>query len=80
MSKLRTILELIFQRGETNIYRRILRTALWGSCVTFMVMGVIFLVSIFILHNELHEQGRKLYFLLDGHPDADASLCCGYDS
>ena len=60
MEKIHTLLELIFQRGEMNIYRRILRTALWGSCVTFMVMGGIFLVSIFILHNELHEQGRDV--------------------
>ncbi len=60
MKKIHTLLELIFQRGEMNIYRRILRTALWGSCVTFMVMGGIFLVSIFILHNELHEQARDV--------------------
>ena len=58
MSKLRNGIELILQRGEMNIYRRILRTALWGSCVTFMLIGIIFLVSIFILHNELHNEGE----------------------
>ena len=31
------------QQEKMNIYRRILRTALWGSCVTFVVMGGIFL-------------------------------------
>ena len=58
MDKLRKIIEIILQRGEQNIYRRILRTALWGSCVTFMVMGGIFLVSMLILHYGLHEQGK----------------------
>lgn len=42
MRTIRTLLELIFQRVKMNIFRRILRTALWGSCVTFVVMGGFF--------------------------------------
>lgn len=34
MNKIRAILEFILQEGKMNIYRRILRTALWGSFVT----------------------------------------------
>ena len=49
-----------------NIYRRILRTALWGSCVTFVVMGGIFLASIFILQSELKQQS-KAYSQKIGH-------------
>ena len=59
MKKIKILLELIFQR-KMNIYRRILRTALWGSCVTFVVMGGIFLASIFVLQSELQEQNRAL--------------------
>lgn len=59
MKKIKILLELIFQR-KMNIYRRILRTALWGSCVTFVVMGGILLASIFVLQSELQEQNRAL--------------------
>lgn len=58
MDKLSKILELILQRGEMNIYRRILRTALWGSCVTFVVMGGIFLISMLVLHIEFHHEAK----------------------
>ena len=66
MKDIRTLRELIFQQGEMNIYRRILRTALWGSCVTFVVMGGIFLASIFILQSELKQQS-KAYSQKIGH-------------
>lgn len=58
MKEIRTLRELILQQGKMNIYRRILRMALWGSCVTFVVMGGIFLASIFILQSELQQQSK----------------------
>lgn len=58
MKKIRILRELIFQQGKMNIYRRILRMALWGSLVMFVVMGGVFLVSMFILQSELQQQSK----------------------
>lgn len=46
--------------GKGSIYRRILRTALWGSLVTFLAVGIISLAGMFILHRETVNRGEYL--------------------
>ena len=46
--------------GERSIYRRILRTALWGSLIIFFSMGMVSLCGMFILHRETVSRGEYL--------------------
>lgn len=46
--------------NERSIYRRILRTALWGSLITFFAVGMISLCGMVILHRETVSRGEYL--------------------
>lgn len=54
------LLDLLLNRGKKNIYRRILRTALWGSLLNFLAMGVICLGGIFFFYGETINRGDDL--------------------
>ncbi len=60
MRKIRILLEIIFKKGEQNIYRRILRTAIGGSLLTFLAMAMISICSMMILHHVMTRQGTVL--------------------
>lgn len=51
---------MIFRKGEQGIYRRILRTALFGSLLTFITIGTISLCSMLVLQTMLVEKGTVL--------------------
>ncbi|MBR3722120.1 MAG: SpoIIE family protein phosphatase [Selenomonadaceae bacterium] len=59
MEKIRALFTYLWS-GKGSIYRRILRTALWGSLVTFLAMGMISLCGMFILHRETLNRGEYL--------------------
>ena len=60
VDKLRVVLGLIFKKSEQGIYRRILRTALLGSLLTFLTIGTISLCSMLLLQTVLKEKGTAL--------------------
>ena len=60
MNKIHTFWELIIKKDEMNIYRRILRTALFGSLLTFLVMALLSVFSMLILHKNLENRGNEL--------------------
>ena len=59
MEKIRALLAPIFG-NESSIYRRILRTALLGSLVTFFAVGMISFCGMFILLRETMSRGEYL--------------------
>ena len=60
VNKFRALLAMIFKKGEQGIYRRILRTALFGSLLTFLTIGTISLCSMLVLQTMLVEKGTAL--------------------
>ena len=60
MEKKTGLLDLVLNRGKKNIYRRILRTALWGSLLNFLAMGVICLGGITFFYDETINRGEEL--------------------
>ena len=60
VDKLRMIGGLIFKKGEQGIYRRILRTALFGSLLTFLAIGTISLCCMLVLQTVLVKKGTAL--------------------
>ncbi len=60
MGKIRMLWEILFRKGEQNIYRRILRTAVGGSLLTFLAIGAISVCSMIVLHNVMAKQGKAL--------------------
>lgn len=60
MKKLQYFFSIVVGNGEMDIYRRILRTALVGTLLTFFVMAIIFLCSMFILKEDLKISGKEL--------------------
>ncbi len=60
MRKLRRLWEIVFKKGEQNIYRRILRTAIRGSLFTFLAISMISFCSMILLHHVMTKQGAVL--------------------
>ena len=60
MKKIQNLFSIVLGNGEMNIYRRILRTALFGTLLTFFVMAIIFFCSMFILRANLEVRGKEL--------------------
>lgn len=60
MNRFHALISMIFKKGEQGIYRRILRTALFGSFLTFITIGAISLCSMLILQTMLVEKGTAL--------------------
>jgi sigma-B regulation protein RsbU (phosphoserine phosphatase) len=52
VNKIHTLWELVMKKGEINIYRRILRTALFGSLLTFLGIALLSVFSMFILQKK----------------------------
>lgn len=52
--------KILRQKEKPTIYQRVLRAALFGSLLTFMVMGLVSVFGVFILRYSLMERSRSL--------------------
>lgn len=60
MNKLLELWKNFINKKNTGIYWRTLRLTLWGSFLTFAIMGSLFLLSMLTVHNVLSEQSESV--------------------
>ena len=60
MSKLKTLLEILNERGKVDIRRRLLRLVLFGSILTFASLGLLTLIGMISTWSAINSRGAEL--------------------
>ena len=60
MSKLKTLIEILLERGRVDIRRRLLRLVLFGSILTFASLGLLTLIGMIAIWSAMNDRGSEL--------------------